>query len=416
MQRTPTLLPREQPACPFRIQFGYKNGINGKTSTAMPTTAEPMSDYLPGIPDDVAAGLKAAIQRPTGSFVYWGEYPELLTRSSHAGTLLQLVGGSVVVKLVREADFTVRFLHASPGTGTREAAVHLEDLILDEPCTRFFFALVWSREDMRLHLGRADGKKLLAGVGGAAPYTLRVDRTGVVHQIGSGAVQVSSARVYAGGSTILSPSAIELWTEVKQAVETLLTGTSTVGYIFEAVISNAVHTVLVTGFETYCQQRFTELETEGVKGDFSALVDAFLSREERDRFAQGEPLDLEIRARAKGESRQALLAAERINFQSYDSSKKAFRVGYGVRFGEIPAITSRDLEQVQRLISFRHRIIHVSPMLGMLNGPSVPPEEPYFSNRALASQALALFDRFILALHAQTLGLEPLNNDATTLA
>jgi hypothetical protein len=97
--------------------------------------------------------------------------------------------------------------------------------------------------------------------------------------------------------------------------------------------------------------------------------------------------------------------ASRINFQSYDSCKRAYNAGYGLKFGEDLGVSGQLLERVQRLLLYRHRVVHGSPIAGMLNQPEAPPEELEFSNRAFAEGAQSAMDEFIRALHTATLGL-----------
>jgi hypothetical protein len=97
-----------------------------------------------------------------------------------------------------------------------------------------------------------------------------------------------------------------------------------------------------------------------------------------------------------------------VNFQNYEKCKRAYNKAYGLKFGEIH-IASKDLEFLQRLIKYRHRIVHISPLLGMLNQPEVPPEEPVFSNKKLGNDALKCFDTFITKLHDATLRLRRLD-------
>jgi hypothetical protein len=176
-----------------------------------------MATYLPGIPDEIAERLRVAIQRPEGTFTFWGHYPRLLDQASGPGVLAQVVVGSVILQLNRGADFAIHYVQSSPGTGTREAVLNLQSLVSDEPCERFFFALVWSPKELRLQFGRGDGSKLATVEGAAAPYALEVDSQGAVHQIGSPGVTVMAARIYAGGAEILSPPAVKLWSDVKTA-------------------------------------------------------------------------------------------------------------------------------------------------------------------------------------------------------
>lgn len=47
----------------------------------------------------------------------------------------------------------------------------------------------------------------------------------------------------------------------------------------------------------------------------------------------------------------------------------------------------------------------VSPLVGFLNQPWVPPEEPEFSGRSLVEELWRESDRFVHALHEATLRL-----------
>ena len=366
-----------------------------------------MDWYLPGVPPVEGERIAQAMQRPEGTIVFWGVYPQLLDTKAKAGTLLRVVVGELIFLLERDASMTLRFVQSSPSVGTREAIIALHPLVKpDEPCERFFFALVWSPTETRVNIGRDGGSNLLEGVGQLAGFTLQVAKNGDVVRIGDPGMAVMGARIYSGGKQSMGPSAMKLWEDTRAAAETLLTGQSESGYLFETVVANAVLSALVTGFEGYCQQRFLELESEGIPADFANLVSKFLSREERDQFARGEELELQRKALVDGVSSQRLLA-DRINFQDFNSANRAFNRGYGIKFGELSAISSQDLEHLRRLILYRHRVIHVSPLLGMLNGAEVPPEDPYFSNKATAELAIKSFHTFITALHKRTLELRP---------
>lgn len=170
------------------------------------------------------------------------------------------------------------------------------------------------------------------------------------------------------------------------------------------MVPNLTLSILVTGFEAYCKTRFLELEQEGIKPDMAALVSIFFSQKERD---AGEP-DI-VASEAEADHASFLQKIEkRIKFQNYKKCKRAYNKAYVLKFGEI-GIASNDLEFLQRLIEYRHRIVHVSPLIGMLNQPDVPPEEPVFSNRELGNDALKCFDTFVTKLHDATLQLRRLD-------
>jgi hypothetical protein len=78
-----------------------------------------------------------------------------------------------------------------------------------------------------------------------------------------------------------------------------------------------------------------------------------------------------------------------------------------VKFGDVK-VPNTVFEELQRLIHFRHRIVHVSPLLGILNedrGQSG--ESPIFANRQYGDKALGTTSEFVEALHKATLQLRP---------
>jgi hypothetical protein len=359
-----------------------------------------------GVPATEAQAIAEAMRRPEGTGTFVGTFPDLLVDDGRAGVLLEVVIGRIVFRLVRDGDLTLRFVHATPGEGTHEAALSLAELGKQQDHERFFFALVWSPTTTRLHLGAEGGERLLQAAGVPASYALQVASDGSVVEVGGPGVEVMGARMYRGGIETSAPSAIDTWSDTRSAAATLLEGESTAGYLFEVVAANAVLGMLVTGFESYTSGRFVELDEEGVPLDFGSVAAAFLSAEERSRMQAGNRTALEEDAVQRRVSRSEALA-DRINFQNYANAKRAFNRGYGLRFGDLTNTTSQRPERVQRLIKYRHRVVHVSPLLGLLNGPECPPEEPFFANRDTMRDGAEEFDLFIRDLHDATLALRP---------
>jgi hypothetical protein len=185
-------------------------------------------------------------------------------------------------------------------------------------------------------------------------------------------------------------------------VKILFKGSSPDGYIFENVTTNMSIVMLMTGFETYCGRRFLELENEGSKPDYDALVSKFLSNSERDR---GDPEVIIQEAKETGVSAITLLKQKKIDFGNWDQCKSAYNKGYGIRFGEDLEVKYEILEEVQRLIRYRHRVVHVSPLIGTLNQDRVPPEKPVFANRTYGESAIKTTSEFVEKLHEVTLRL-----------
>ena len=93
-----------------------------------------------------------------------------------------------------------------------------------------------------------------------------------------------------------------------------------------------------------------------------------------------------------------------INFQNFQKCKIAYNKAYEIKFGDLGIKTST-LEKIQKFILYRHRIIHVSALLGILNQPEVPPDEPVFPKNELRVDAIREFNDFIGKLHDATLEL-----------
>ncbi|MBM3148104.1 MAG: hypothetical protein FJ000_09465 [Actinobacteria bacterium] len=173
-----------------------------------------------------------------------------------------------------------------------------------------------------------------------------------------------------------------------------------------AVCANAGLSMLVTGYETYCESRWCELESEGIGLDAARVLERFGTRDQRERLSCGQDIHAVLGEQvSSGRCAPTLVAI--INFQNFESRKRAWNLGYGIRFGTDLELPSQLLERLQRLLAYRHRIVHVSPLIGLLNHPQVPPEDPEFSGPAFLEAAEKTFERFISALHRRTLELCP---------
>jgi hypothetical protein len=165
-------------------------------------------------------------------------------------------------------------------------------------------------------------------------------------------------------------------------------GTPAEGYLGATIQANLGIVMLATGFETYCGRRFREIPNEGR----AARIDA-LSREFGRRSELGAAL----------ESLDDALTTLKLDFGNYETCRRAFNAAYGIRLGEL--ISGDALGDVKRMFEYRHRVVHVSSMVGFLNQPRVPPEEPVFATAALVTRLKGSIDAFIQALHSATLSL-----------
>ena len=266
-----------------------------------------------------------------------------------------------------------------------------------------YMALTWTPKETCFYCGPGiPGASLLSARGELSDTQFRVGRDGSVFQVGGAGVEVLAMRYREAGRPVLTPTAIEAWRSTLKAIEVLWTGESNRGFMFEVVQANVTLSILVTGLETYAKTRLLELETEGIDADWDQTFGAFASRVERESDCLKE---LQDQAEVDGMSVLEALV-DKINFQSYDRLKRAYKAAYGIKLGEL-AVGAQTLGQLQQFIRYRHRVVHVSPLLGMLNEETVPPEDPVFANRATADRAVACFSEFVQALHEATLKLRP---------
>lgn len=323
--------------------------------------------------------------------------------------LLNEVVGRHAYILDYEND-SLRLAHATPGAGTWKATLPLEGIPNRDSIT---LIIAWSPQELRLSaVDPTDAARGRVATGERSGDRLQVSPNGEVIVVGAAA---SGVNVRVGGEQVNGPPAIELWEMTREAVRVLLTGTSPEGYLHEVVTSNAALSMLITGLETYCRERFREVEGEGVPVDAVSFLKRFGNTEERDMIKQGRRP--EAAKPAPGESlARASILAERVNFQNYAEIKRAFSKGYGLRFGVHLDVENQLVQRVQKLLCYRHRIIHVSPLIAILNeGPDVTAEDWEWSKKPLAEQASEELEKFVRALHAATLRLRPSRpKDATS--
>jgi len=352
------------------------------------------------IPPHIFKQIQEAICRPEGTVAFEYYSKDLFDKKKKGGLLLQVPSGEHLFRLERDDNLLLNFYHSSPGTGTRVATIDLKEVT---PSDRVFMSFTWTPAEVNLYLGpRVPHGKLFSASGVPSQKQFRLGKDGGVYQIGNHGVEVMGVSVYQGGKPVLQSTALDAWKETIKATEILATGRSDQGYIFETAVTNLTLAVLVTGFEAYTKKRFLEIEQEGITPDIDAIVNSFFPRKER---VAG--IAEILKSEAKDEQKtvlQLIVERDSINFQNYQKCKLAYNKAYQIKFGDL-GLQSSTFEKIKKFITYRHRIIHVSALLGMLNQPEVPPEEPVFPKKELASKAIMEFDSFIEKLHEATLKL-----------
>lgn len=344
--------------------------------------------------------IQEAICRPEGTFAFEYYSKDLFDKNKKGGLLLQVPSGEHLFRLERDDNLLIHFYHSSPGIGTRVATIDLKEV---SPSDHVFLSFAWSPSEINLYLGpRVSEGKLFSAKGVPSQKQFRVGKDEGVYQIGNHGIEVMGVRVHRGGKSVLQPTALDAWKETVKATEILATGESDQGYIFETAVTNLTLAVLVTGFEAYTEKRFLEVEQEGIAPDIDAIVNSFFPRKERDTG-----LAEILKSGAKDEQKtilQLIVERDRIKFQNYQKCKLAYNKAYQIKFGAF-GLQSSTLEKIKKVITYRHRIIHVSALIGVLNQPEVPPEKPVFPKKEFAKEAIKEFDTFIEKLHEVTLKL-----------
>lgn len=357
---------------------------------------------MQNIPPHIFRQIQEAIRRPEGTFTFNYQSPDLFDKDKPGGIVLEIPSGQHLFRLERDNDFCIHFYHSSPGTGTRVATINLNDLA---PAPNVFMAFSWTPNEIKLHIGpKVAGGKLVSATGIASQRQFRIGKDGRVYQIGDHDIEVIGMSFYQAGQPIILPTAKEAWSETVKAIEILSTGVSIEGYMYEVVVTNLTLAVLVTGFEAYTKKRFIEMEQEGLDPNTDAIVDTFYPKKER---KAGIKVLLEAEARDAGITvLQNIVARGAISFQNFKNCKRAYNKAYGLKFGDL-ALPANTLESLQSYVRYRHKIIHTSALLGMLNQEEVPLEEPVFPKKEIGEKAKECFNNFIESLHQATLALRP---------
>jgi len=357
------------------------------------------------IPPNIVEQIREAIRRPEGTVSFEYSSDVLFDPKVPGGILFEIASGAHLFRVERDAELRLSFYHASPGTNTRVATIDLKNV---ESSSTVFLAFSWTPTEINFHVGpRIANGQLVFAKGIPSPRQFRVGKDGSIFQVGDVGVKVMGISVYQNGKPTLQPTALDAWKSTVQAIRLVMGGSSDEGYIFDVVVTNITLSILVTGFEAYCKTRFLEIEQEGIKPNVDALFSSKLfTRKERD---AGYPDVIASEAEVDHISvLQKIIEKRKIKFQNFKYCRTAYNKAYGIKFSEI-GVPPNDLQLLQSVIRYRHQIVHVSPLLGVLNQSEVPPEEPVFSNREFGNDALKCFDTFIAKLHGATLHLRRLD-------
>lgn len=318
------------------------------------------------------------------------------------GIFFEVPAGLHYFRLERNPNFILRFFHSSPTSGTRVATISLAEI---SPAKVLRVKMGWSPTEMGFSVcALYQEHKMLIGHGVESEIKFYVGVNGQVIQASGSGLSASGIRFTQGGKNILEPSAIDTWKETLKAIDILVTGKSDEGIMYEVVKANMTISMLVTGLESYAKKRFKELEQEGVQANIEAVINSFCSVKERKSRL------VEILTEEAKENKISLLshiANQRINFQNFENLKRAFNKAYGIQISKL-AGAKQCTSNVQKFIRYRHKIIHVSPLLTMLAKPGdeFDSKESVFANSETAGKARKSFHDLIETIHSETVKIQ----------
>ena len=88
----------------------------------------PVGVHAPGLPSGAIRDMQQQLRRPEGTLVFNYYLPGLVDPSLGSGIILQIPAGNTLFRLERDDKLRLRFIHSSPGAGTRVAEVDLHEL------------------------------------------------------------------------------------------------------------------------------------------------------------------------------------------------------------------------------------------------------------------------------------------------
>ncbi|MGD0717027.1 MAG: hypothetical protein ABR979_03035 [Halobacteriota archaeon] len=304
--------------------------------------------------------------------------------------------------LYRDQGSNLTFIHWNVNTGIRAATVSLQGLRARE---WLYVAVTWSKEEISLSVGDLYIGGLRTSRGELQAGTVMLEKDGILSVVGDKGVEVAYVRITRAGEEVLSSNAWQTWDLTLKKVSKLFEGFSlSSDYFFKSTLAQQCLVMLVTGFEVYTKERFSEIERFKLKqANTDKLLLTFDKKKryesERHRFiAKGGTLLESILEVPEGKGI--------INFQNWNKCKLAYNKGYNIVFGEL-RVRGQILRRLRYYFEYRHKIIHSKYEINCLNSDRLATEKPqYLYDQTLSegqTQVIEIirdeFSEFITALH-----------------
>lgn len=333
--------------------------------------------------------IKKIMKMPKGTLLMKNDFSKLNDLFSNIDILKVSSGGHIFI--VRKRGRKLTFYKHSLSTGT--LAYEIE---LFRPVGDVSLSISWSYKKIELLILSNTSKKTLSGKMIESDIEL-IEVNDKILEI-KGNLKDSLYLYNKTGEIRLT--AINSWNEILKGIN-LLKEEVLKEKSKEIIIVNLSILSLVSGFESYLKKRFLELEKEGIEINYEKIYSFILTKDEKDNMneiiteaSKNNISELEFLINEKG----------KINFQIYDNVKKTFSKAYNIKISDLE-IDSKDIEFLKRIIQYRHKITHVSPMLPVLNADKLKSEETEYSTIKLLEKAIEIYSNFINKFHNKTLEL-----------
>ena len=338
-------------------------------------------------------GFVNAVKKREGCVSIIIEKEMLLDPDPKKTRLFHIIVGANIFVLERTHEKKLRYFYASPGTGTRVCWFDFNKNFEDNVCE---VKLYWPPNDvkMEVYTGTRVAYRVISCLSIATYKTFKHNPP---NEYGSKLNQVWGFHIISQGKVLVEPCGLEYWSETKEAVRAFEDCDSKKpkgNYLYEVTRCAASITAIVTGWETYCRKRFSEMEEEGLIPNEEELSSWLFSKDK-------ELKEAEAREKAKedGFSFTKYLAEKKIQFQNYKKCSLAFSKAYKLDFSQI--LTTDEIDELKNFIKYRHEVVHVS--ITKTTAHTIKEWDKFYAGEKLRARALQFFDSIIFKINDATL-------------
>lgn len=317
------------------------------------------------LPDETAE----ALDQDEGTIRFTVELDDLLGTESEAIILREesKSGNKVVQLSYGSKEIILDFLEVR--SGKRQCSIDVGDF---GQYDQLYIAFTWSADEVNLYVGPAHDDPdhdLRSTSANEWVGNVRRDRDGNLITIGGEGVEVSDYYFRVDGEEKLRPTASETFDSTIEKVEQVVEIAADQEFYSESILCQQAIVMLVTGLETYLQERFVEL---GVRIEDDKIISALTANSQ---YSDAEIIDM-----MGSNSSIATVARESsFNFQNIGEASDLYNAAFDIDLNQIINKTG-NRGVIERNISYRHSIIHDALNTGILNYERLPKQDPVFAN------------------------------------